>query len=156
MSVGIERRSIEAIFDQTADVAVAASTTQVDVPGLSFEMEAGVQYAVEVIIAATAAAAGQDVDAGVSGVTDLTGTWLWETQDATNVRTPAPSILSAGAIASSAVTDIADANDVGFIWGRGVISSAAGGTFQVQAAQGTASGTTTIQDSELRARIVNQ
>jgi len=154
MTVQIGPGPVPRTIDQTSDLALTAATHS-SIPGLAFEAVAATLYVVEGIITATAAGASQDVQASVSGVTDLTGEWTWWTQPVTDeafIPSAAGEILAAGAITESAVTDIAATTDIGYITFAGVISSAAGGVFQLAAGQGTDAGTTTVTHSRMLVR----
>lgn len=155
IQVGIERGAVLAVIDQTTDLA-EVDTTHTAIPGLEFDMEPGVNYTIQGFIAASSSATAQDVRAGVSGATGLTGYWLWETQDASNVRTPTPQILAAGTVTQSPVTDILDATDIGFVWFQATVSSATKQTLRITATQGTDAGTTTIFDSQMLVHVKNQ
>jgi hypothetical protein len=147
------------VIDQTAAVALTTAT-HVDVPGLAFQMYEDVEYVIEGVVAAVASAAGADVQASVSGVTGLTGKWTWWTQPVTDeafIPTPEGEILAAGgtqAVTESPVTDIAANTDVGYIKFEATISNDADGVFQIQAGQGTDSGTTTVDHSRMTVRQV--
>lgn len=154
VAIGIERRSVEALIDQTADQAFTDATLTA-VAGLEFDMEAGVSYAIDGVLYGTSDAAAQDFIAG-AGANTYTGVWEWITVPVGNVPLPATLYLTADAIPEAAESDISSATDVGVTRFSGVISSAADATFQITAAQGTDAGTTTLRGSSMRVRKVNQ
>lgn len=150
LQIGIERGSVVASIDQTADVA-AVTTTLGSVTGLTFEMEAGVKYVVDGVLYASSDAAAQDVKAG-AGALVYSGVWEWITVPVGNTLVPANLFLTEDAIAASAVSDISGVTDVGVIRFHGVITSVLASTFQITAAQGTDAGTTTIANGHMSVR----
>ncbi len=154
MAITIGPGPVPRVIDQTSALA-STTETHAAIPGLEFEMEAGVEYVIEGWVEAQAAGAPQDMQASVSGPTALTGVWTWWTQPVTDeafIPAPAGEVLAAAAVTESPVTDIAATTDVGWIQFRAVVSNATATTLAIHGAQGTAGGTTTFTYGHMSVR----
>lgn len=137
---------IPAYITKSGAETVTSSTTMQDDNDLTFTMEAGATYLVEVYINAQSASATPDIKTAWAGPADISGA-RWNV--GTAVATTAGFVGredSNGRFSVHGVTTVTsyalDTAGVS-IQETGVISSATGGTFKVQWAQNTSSATAT-------------